>query len=245
MTTFDMIAAAITIAAAIVAIFIGTRLLRWTIAVLPLGADGRAAARRWLPAVQLAFGVAVLALGAVFAFGRTAALVAAGIAALIIAGAAWFAIRDVIAGIVLRAEHDLQPGHTVRADDTAGRVHRIGPRSVEIETADGQRIRVPYGRLVRAPLSVSRPREGGGALRFTVTVPRRTGGRDDVARIRAAALHSFFASASREPHIRLVGEDTSGRSYDVTIYAADPAFLPGIQDNVVESLVIRNRERER
>ncbi|CAN5896993.1 hypothetical protein BH23GEM9_BH23GEM9_31650 [soil metagenome] len=236
MTTLDVLRAAVALAAAIIAILLGTRLLRWAMAVLPFSSDQRAGARRWLPAVQLFFGIAVLVLVAVFSLGPTPGLVVAAAAALLTAGAAWFAIRDLVAGVVLRAEHDLQPGYAIRTDEAAGRVHRVGTRSVEIEGSDGQRIRLPYARLVGAPLSVSRPREGGGALRFTVTVPRRSGGRDDIATIRAAALHTFFTSARREPHIRPAAEDALARSYDVTVYAADPAFLPAIEETVNESL---------
>lgn len=235
MTTFDLLGAAVVSAVAIVALLVGLRLMQWAAAVLPAGADRRVA-RRWLPALQLVFAVAVTVITVVLVFGPTPALVVAAAVALVIAGAAWFAIRDVIAGIVLRAEHDLRPGHAIRADDAAGRIHGVGTRSVEIETADGQRVRVPYSRLAGAPLSVTQPREGGGALRFTVTLPRRSGGRDDVERLRAAALHAFFASASRDPHIRLVAEDEHVRSYDITIYAADPAFQPAIEEAVTEAL---------
>jgi small-conductance mechanosensitive channel len=232
MTTFDVLGAALAIALAVLALLAGTRLLRWTVAVLPLSRPRRATAMRWLPAVQLVFGIAVLVLVAIYTLGRTHALVVAAAATTLVGAAAWFAIRDIIAGVVLRAEHDLSPGSLIRADDAVGRVHRAGPRSVAIETADGQRVRVPWSRLGSRPLSVTRPRESGGALHFTVTLPRRSGSRDDIARIRAAALHAFFASARREPHIRLAGEDDRSRIYEVTIHAADPAFLPAIEEAV-------------
>lgn len=236
MTTLEVLRAALIIAVGALALFGGTRLLRWSVGVLPLDTARRTTARRWLPVAQLGFASAVLVIIAVLALGRTPALVVGAAGALLLTAAAWFVIRDVIAGIVLRAEHDLQPGHIIRADDAAGTIHRIGARSIEIEAADGQRVRIPYGRLGSAPLAISRPREDGGALHFTVTLQRRGGGRDDVARIRAAALNAFFASARREPHIRLVAEDAHVRSYDVTIYAADPAFLPAIEEAVTEAL---------
>ncbi|HUF50427.1 MAG TPA: mechanosensitive ion channel domain-containing protein [Longimicrobiales bacterium] len=232
MSTFDVFGSTAALLVAIIALIAGTRLLRWLIDVLPLGHGRRAAARRWLPAVQLVFGVAVIVLVAVFLLGRTPALVVGAAAALLVTGAAWFAIRDLIAGVVLRAEYGFEPGHIVYADDATGRVHRVGVRSVEIERTDGRRVRVPYSRLRALPISVTRPSESGGALRFTVTLPRHTGGRDDTARIRAAALHAFFASPHREPHIQLVAEDAHALSYDVTVYAADPSFVGFIEQEV-------------
>lgn len=232
MTTFDVLGTAIAVVVATIALVVGTRLLRRAVDVLPLGPARRATARRWLPAAQLAFAIVVLVLVAVYALGRTHALVVAAAIAVVITGAAWFAIRDLVAGVVLRAEHDLQPGNTMRAGEAAGTIVRVGARSVEVETVDGRRIRVPWARLGAGPLAVSPPSESGGALRFTVTLPRRGGGRDDVARIRAAALHAFFASTRREPLVQLAAEDERSRSYDVTIYAADPAFLPAIEEYV-------------
>jgi small-conductance mechanosensitive channel len=235
MTAAAIVATILIALLAVLALIAGPLLLRRLVAVLPAGR--RNALRRWLPAIQLGFVLIVIVLAAATMFGSTPALIAAGTAVLVVAGAAWFAVRDVIAGIVLRAEHDLQAGSTVRAGDSAGRVQHVGLRSVEIEATDGQRVRVPYTRLAASPVAVSRAREEGGALRFTVSLQRRAGGgRDDVARIRAAALHAFFASARRDPVIRLVHEDDRSRTYDVTVYAADVAFLQGIEEAVNDHL---------
>jgi small-conductance mechanosensitive channel len=235
MTTLGTLGAAAAVVVGFILVLIAMRLLRWTVAVLPLNSSQRSAAGRWVPAAQLLVGIAGFVIVTVIVFGRTPALAVAAVAALLVGGAAWFAIRDVVAGVVLRTEHGLAPGHVVRTDDVAGRIHAVGARSVEIEGQDGRRVRVPYTRLGASPISVAPARESGGALTFTVTLLRRAG-RDDIARIRAASMHAFFASARREPHIRVVAENAQTRTYDVTIYAADPAFLPAIEEAVAANL---------
>jgi hypothetical protein len=228
MTTPGLLGYAAAIAIAVIVLVGGTRLLGWTAAVLPIGADRRTSLRRWLPAVQLGFVITVVVLAAVFAFDVTATLVVIAVIALLVIGGAWFAIRDVVAGVVLRTEHGFEPGNALVGDDIAGRIQRVGVRSLEIESSDGRRVRLPWSRLRSVPLSVERPRSGGRALHFTVTLPRRGGGRDDIARIRSAALHAFFASARREPYIRLSAEDDRSRQ---ALLPARPAVAGRGQDD--------------
>ncbi|MBR9989856.1 MAG: mechanosensitive ion channel family protein [Gemmatimonadetes bacterium] len=236
MSTADILNGAVAIAAAALLVWIGTRMLSWSIAVLPLGTRPRASANRWLPSMQLVLGVAIFTGVAVFTFGpAAAAVVAAGSAAIVLA-ASWFAVRDVVAGIVLRADHGFEEERIIRVDDVAGTILEVGARSLEIETVEGQRVRVPYSRLGRAAVTVGGAHEGTGALRFTITLPRDDSAHDDIAAIRSAALHAFFASASREPRVRLLGEGESERSYDVTVYADDPAYLPSIEEAVLARL---------
>lgn len=235
MTTLSAIGTAAAVAVGLVLVLVGPRLLRWLVTVLPLEPSRRDAAYRWVPAAQLLFIVVTVVVIAGISFGRTPALAGAAAAVLLVVGAAWFAIRDMIAGVVLRAEHGLTAGHVIRTDDVAGRIHAVGHRSIEIEGQDGRRVRVPYGRLRTARISIASARESGRALTFSVTLLRRAG-RDDIARIRAAAMHAFFASARREPHIHVAAEDAQTRTYDVTIYAADPAFLPAIEEAVAANL---------
>lgn len=236
MSVFNVVGSATAVAMVVLALVVGARMLPWLVRVLPLGPARRITARRWLPAVQLAFVLAVVVFAAVLLLGQTPALVVSGVTALLVVGATWFAIRDVVAGVVLRAEHGFDAGCVLHADDIAGRVHRVGIRSLEIEGGDGRRVRVPYTRLRAIPLSMTRPAESGRALQFTTVLPRNSGGPDDMVHIRVAALNAAFASPWREPHVQLVAEDPESRTFVVTVYAADPSFLPFIEEAVADAL---------
>jgi small-conductance mechanosensitive channel len=233
MSTADVIAAAAAAAAAVLLAWAGTFLLRRVAAMLPLRARGRDAATRWLPAAQLVLALIAATAVTVFFLGPQAAAAVVGVAAAIILAAAWFAVRDVIAGIVLRAEHGFLAGQTLHASSVTGRIRHVGIRTLEIET-DGRRTRIPYSRIGHTPVALGGARDAG-ALRFSLSRPRNGDAAADATAIRAAVLHAFFAPPAREPLVRLAAETGERRTWEVTVHA-DPAHLPAIEHAVRTAL---------
>lgn len=226
----------LTIVAAILAVpvlaWAGSALLGRIIALLPLDSDRRDAAHRWLPATQLALTIAVTAGVALVLFDANTALAAIGVVAIIVMASAWFAVRDIIAGVVLRAEHGFEAGQIVTFDGIDGRITHVGVRSLGLETPGGSRISVPWFRMHRARVSLTDARDRYGAQRISLQLPRTPDVAADVAAIRSAILHSFFSTVRREPHIRIASEDAHTRTYDVMVYTIDPGFIPAIEQDI-------------
>ena len=236
MTRIEFLGYALSFVLAVLLIAAALRVLRWLVAVLPRGATQRAAAARWLPAMQLAAAIAIATAVVLFTMGPRATAAAAAAAGAVLLLAGWFVIRDVVAGIVLRAEQPFEPNQSLRLHDMRGTIRHVGARSLEIESEDGRRVRIAYGRLAAATVDVSRPRDITGTLRFLITLPAVGTVDQQMADIRAAALHSFYASARHEPGIRLAKQTERGRSFDVTVRAADPSHLPSLQVAVAHQL---------
>ncbi|HEX6134349.1 MAG TPA: mechanosensitive ion channel domain-containing protein [Longimicrobiales bacterium] len=232
MTTSDILVAVLAIALAALLIAAAAWLLRRSAAVLPFPSQSRSSVRRWLPVAQLVSALLIAVVITVLTAGPAPAAILAGVSAGIILVSAWFFVRDIIAGIVLRAEHGFATDQMVHLGDHSGRITAIGARSLEVETADGRRVRLPWGRLGSLPLGVSTTHDTGGALRLTITVPRDGTAESGIAAIRHAALHAFFVSPVREPIVRLLGEEADTRSYEVTVHAVDPAYRPAIEEAV-------------
>lgn len=220
-------------------------LARRGVALVPLSRARRRALSRLFPPLGLgivAAGLGWIALTAVD--GRpllAGALLATLVAALV--GGGWFALQDAIAGVVLRAEAGYEPGEWIQAGGVEGRIQRVGLRSLELETEAGQHVRVPYSRIAGGLQARTGSDGVGGAHTFTLVVPRDRATLEAAAEIRLAALNCFFASATREPHIRLNDEgaagDASGVAFEVTVYSPDRSFLPEI-----ERVVRRRFERQ-
>ncbi len=71
-----------------------------------------------------------------------------GLMVFIVLGAlSWFLFRDFFAGIVIRSENALEPGQFFKTTFVEGRILKLGIRSMELETLEGERVKVPYGRL--------------------------------------------------------------------------------------------------
>ena len=236
MTTLDFARVALAILLAAALIIPGTWLLRRGLTVFAPGRARLTTVRRWLPAIQVGVAIVLGTIVSLSILGPMPAAIFLGASLLVALASAWLFIRDAVAGVVLRAENVLEPGQSIRCGELTGTIAKIGARSLAIETEDGRRVRVPYGRLGASPLDLASARERGIALRFHVSVPRDRSVETDVSAIRRAAMHSFFASACFEPRVRLVADDPDARTFEVTVFAADPSHLGPIQNAVLTSL---------
>jgi small-conductance mechanosensitive channel len=201
----------------------------------------RARYRRALPILEIAFGAtAILVTATVLLDARPTTLtgVVVAVTALLL-GAGWFAIRDLIAGAVLRAEDAYEPGQWIRVDATDGRIRDVGLRTLEIEREDGTRVRIPYTRIAAMPLIRAGRAEDPSGHTFTIELPVELGPIRMLPVIRAAARNCFFVSATREPQVH-VTSGPAGHRYDVTVFTLDRTFVPE-----VEAAVRKRVDRER
>lgn len=56
----------------------------------------------------------------------------------------WYFLRDYVAGILLKSETTLEPGQEVHSGDVKGVIRKVGLRSLELITAGGESIKLPY-----------------------------------------------------------------------------------------------------
>lgn len=224
------------IVAAPVLAWAGSALLGRIVALLPLGAQGRDAALRWLPAGQLAITAAIAAGVVFFLFDVNTTLIALALIAVVVTVSAWFAIRDIITGVVLRAEHGFAAGQVVTFDGINGRITAVGIRSIEVETTDGSRLSVPWFRVQRSLVALTDGRDRSGAQQLTIRLPRTVDPVADIEAIRTTILHSAFSTIRHDPHIRITTEDPDSITYDVTVYTIDPSFTPAIEREIRERL---------
>ncbi len=91
----------------------------------------------------------------------TAVLASAGVVGIAVGLGAQTLIRDIIAGVLLISEDLLHVGDVITVDSRTGTVERIGIRTTQIRTADGEVWTIPNGRLEifgnRGPRAGARP----------------------------------------------------------------------------------------
>lgn len=89
-----------------------------------------------------------------------------------IAVAAWYILRDFIAGAVLRSDLVLQNGAHVQTGNFQGVITRMGYLSVELKTEDGDRVRIPYSKLTDQTITRKMDKSRGKAQLITLQIPR-------------------------------------------------------------------------
>jgi small-conductance mechanosensitive channel len=194
-----------------------------------MGGRRRTKYQRALPLVEviLVAGAVVVVAGLIGVGPATFTAVFVVVLALLV-GAGWFALRDAVAGAVLRTEDAFEAGQWIRAGDVEGRVREVGIRAIDVEREDGTRVRIPYSSMARAPLVRAGRAEDPTGHTFSVALPRELGPVRMIPVIRAAARNCFYVSATRPPQIH-VTSGADGHRYDVTVFTLDRTFLPEVE----------------
>jgi small-conductance mechanosensitive channel len=128
-------------------------------------------------------------------------------------------LRDVGAGVFLKAQGFCRVGDHVRSGDVAGIVREVGLRALRVETASGEEALIPYHRVQSDPF-IKAPRLSGALRhRFQVDVPDGMAAARAREIVRTAALNSHWSAVAREPEVAVQSEE----SLEVMVFPIDPS----------------------
>lgn len=154
---------------------------------------------------------------------------------LIVAGSivvSWFALRDFIAGVVLKAGRVCKVGDHVQVNGVQGRIAQMGARVLTIETSDGDEAIIPYSSVARSSLLRTPVLDSVALHVFKLTLPEGLSVIEAKSRIRQAALQSHWSSLVREPKITKTAED----AFEVTVFSLDADHGPHVERAVRDGL---------
>lgn len=148
-------------------------LLRSACLYLPLFLENKkmkSFAIRLFPALELIIwvGFAMWSFSKLFANSAYYNLIMAVLILLLLAILAWYLLRDVISGFILRSENAFEPGQVIKTDSTEGIIKKISYRSIEIISNNGQNMKIPYTLLINN--SIIRPQDNSKWVGNTITL---------------------------------------------------------------------------
>ena len=59
----------------------------------------------------------------------------------------WYFLRDFVSGIILKAENAFEKGQPIHIDQISGSIKKLGHRSMQIHTGEGEYVKIPYSVL--------------------------------------------------------------------------------------------------
>jgi small-conductance mechanosensitive channel len=148
---------------------------------------------------------------------------------------AWFALRDVFAGVVLKAGRVCSVGDHVQINGVEGRVTDMGMRVLTLETTEGDEAIIPYSRLARDSLLRTPVQDTVSVHVFEAHLPDGMSSIEGRTCIREAALRSHWSPLTREPKVARVGEHT----FEVTVFSLDAEHGPYVERAVRQALARR------
>lgn len=200
--------------------------LGWLIRVAPIPRRRRRLLERLGPVFVVFVGLTFLISAVQELFGSHAATmpVVAGLLLLGFGAALFWPLRDLVAGISVRAGDVLRPGDEVEVGGVYGRVERLGYRSVVVLASQGE-VTLPYGAVARGAIIRAPGAHGATSHLFRVGPVAGLSALELRRAITEGALLCHWSSLSRPPEIRAAQDG----GLDVTVFALHHAFGPEIE----------------
>jgi len=170
----------------------------------------------------------VFAVSQVFTGDKNWSPAAELVLAVVIAASAWFALRDLAAGFIIRAGDTLRPGDKFAAGDVKGTVQRLGYRVLVLESEQGEEVFVPYSRVQSATVTRAPRSFGAFGHAFSLRLPEGMSAAEGARAIKRAALMCHWHSPVKEVQLD-PGRDGS---FMVRVFALHPLYGAEIEAEV-------------
>ncbi len=164
---------------------------------------------------------------------------ASGAVALGLVGAGWFAVRDLVSGIILRSENAYKAGQWVQTAEASGFIASLGYRTMELETDAGLRVRLPYSDMGKGALTTADRSQSARAHTFVLELQATESVAVLTSRIRSAALTAFWSSPRREPYVHYLEIKDNVHRFEVTTFCLDEAYATDLEGSVRRQLEAR------
>lgn len=148
----------------------------------------------------------------------------------VIIWASWFAVKDVIAGIILRSEDAYEINQLIELNDLKGKVRKLGYRSLGIESENGDYVKIPYSRIAGQLRILSDPHQTIHSHRFTITIPKTCSPDEATQQLRLLALNAPWFSPKKEPQVKTIGEDEKNYRFEVVVYSPGATYFSKIEN---------------
>ena len=208
--------------------------LRGLVERLSISQARRDALRRLLPLAEITVGLLYVLISVPVILDNdptTTPIVTAGV---LLGGVAviWFAIRDFVHGVLLKASDVCRVGDQIRLKEISGRLMRLDYRVMAIETPSGDEILVPYAQVSRQSIVRTPATDGQHRHGFTLSPEGDTPAASLRDRLFEAAWTHHWSALSRPPII----EAREDGAFDVTVFALDPLYTQDIEAAVRQSV---------
>lgn len=137
------------------------------------------------------------------------------LAVVVIASLGWFVLREWVAGAMLRADQALEPGVFIKTQGYEGTVQSVGLVSLELLTAEGEKVKVPWSSLSGKGVFRTPGRGQGKSQCLRLKIAQKYGAGTIQQALRRKLLELPWVVAGYEVKVQLT---PSGADYLAEVY---------------------------
>ncbi|UZR94449.1 mechanosensitive ion channel domain-containing protein [Chondrinema litorale] len=144
----------------------------------------------------------------------------------------WFAVKDIVAGIILKTEGTFAVNDRIQVMDVTGQITKLGYRAMVLETDLGETVNIPFSKVSAEMQVKSNPGERIKSHRFEILL-KETSTHEVMAQvknIRQIVFNAPWSSLKKAPQVKLVGEKEGHKRIEIIIYALKVEYFTLIKD---------------
>lgn len=141
----------------------------------------------------------------------------------------WYAARDYIAGIILKAQDVYEVGHQLVIGDITGKIIKMGYLNVELQKGDGVVLKVPYSQITGNLHYNKNENELVSTYKFPLKISIDAVLHGDIERIRKSVLNSPWHASHIGPQVYKVSEYGGTVNLEIVVATFGPKSLEKLQ----------------
>lgn len=148
----------------------------------------------------------------------------------------WYAIRDFIAGVLLKYQDAFRIDGEVRIKEIQGRVKKLGYLSLELETFQGDILNIPYSSIFNQVRTKPHREEKVKSHTFYIEFSKTAPAADMLEIIRVNVLNAPWSAVIKGPQIKIVEEKEATYVFEVLVFSLQAQHFQKIKNYLRERM---------
>lgn len=148
----------------------------------------------------------------------------------------WYAVRDLIAGVLLKYQDAFRMDGQIQVKDIEGRVKKIGYMSLEIETFQGEVLTIPYSAIFNEIRTEPHHEEKVKSHTFYMEFPKTHPVVDLSKKIHHSALNAPWSSVVKEPQVKVIEEKEDTYVFEIRVFSLQAPHFQKIKNYLQKNI---------
>lgn len=155
-----------------------------------------------------------------------------GIVVIVTATFGFYVLRDFVAGMILKTEYNLKEGGVIKFEDTAGLITEAAYLSMELETEEHEKMKIPYSKIIGKKIVIPNPAESLKKFVLKIKVPVKTDIISVKKQLKIKMLNSSWTAVTEIPDIKLENENLNYYDFKIIVFAQNKNHAQRIRQNM-------------
>ncbi len=144
----------------------------------------------------------------------------------------WYFLRDFISGIILKSENAFEPGQLIHTAEVSGTIKKLGYRTMEIITIEGENVKIPFSLL--SGHTIIKPADTGNWVEQVIRLKISSGYTPEKIRdmLKIRILEMPWIVSGVDIKIEITSEEPGSYMAEINLHAMNPEMALKTEENL-------------